>query len=376
MGLKMAKKNEIISLDNGFTRNQSNVSSAIATARTKMTALELKTFYQTTTLIQMDDSEFKEYEISVSDFMKALKISDTNREQVVKLCRRLVRQVFEIEQENGDYIGYTIFSRMHYKHKEQKIAMKFNEEFRPFLLSLKQFTKIQQVKYIIDFDSKYAIRFYALLKNYRKMTHRDFNLEALSRMLELPKSITDSYTRLYDKVINPALREINAKSDLEITNYEIIKKRGKKITDVRISFRNKNQKMSDDFVNELIKKYKKYKTFGVFHNAYFAASEKPQSISELYKLQEFRTNKNTYYEAITGFDSHNPATVFATSDKDKFLKGLANGIYRALNFIYENEKKEQLPTLQWQDEKDKVKRIKEIFSKWQNNPSNNLKEAN
>lgn len=364
----MKKQNtEIIELKDGFTRNQSNVSSAIANARTKMTALELKVFYQTTTLIQMDDSEFKEYTISVSDFMKALNISDSNREQIVKLCKRLVRQVFEIEQIGGDYLAYPIFSKMHYQHKEQKIVMSFNDKFRPFLLQLKQFTKIQQVKYIKSFNSKYAIRFYALLKDYRKMTHRDFNLEALSRMLELPKSITDSYTRLYDKVISPALKEINTKSDLEITNYEIIKKRGKKITDVRISFRNRNQKMSDDFVNELIKKYKKHKSFAVFHNAYFTANEKPQSMSDLYKLEAFRTNKNTYYEAIAGFDSHNPATVLGTPDKDKFLKGLANGIYRALNFIYENEKKEQLPTLQWQDEKDKIKRIKEIFLKWQSN---------
>ncbi|KQI08917.1 replication initiation protein, partial [Campylobacter coli] len=91
----MAKNNDIIELKEGFTRNQSNVSNAIANARTKMTALELKTFYQVSTLIQMDDTEFKEYEISVSDFLKALNISDSNREQVVKLCRRLIRQVFE-----------------------------------------------------------------------------------------------------------------------------------------------------------------------------------------------------------------------------------------------------------------------------------------
>lgn len=363
------KKNELIELKDGFTRNQSCVSTAIANAKTKMTALELKAFYQITTLIQMDDSDFKDYEISVSDFMKALEIRNSNREQVIRLCKSLVRQVFEIEQIGGDYLGYPIFSKMHYQHKEQKILMSFNERFRPFLLELKRFTKIQQVKYIKSLESKYAIRFYVLLKDYRKMTHRDFNLEALAKMLELPESITSSYTRFYDKVIEPAIKEIDAKSDLKITNYEIIKKRGKKITDVRISFKNKNQTMSDDFVNELIKKYKKFKSFSVFHNAYFAINEKPQSMSELYKLQQFRPNKGNYYEAITGIDTHNPVTVFATPDKDKFLKGLANGIYRALNFIYENEKKEQLPTLQWQDEKDKIKRIKEIFSKWQNNPA-------
>ena len=236
----MPKKNKIISLNNGFTRNQSNVGNLISTARTKMTALELKTFYQVTTLIQMDDTEFKEYEISVSDFLRTLKISNNNREQVVKLCKRIIRQVFEVEQKNGDYMAYTIFSKMHYKHKEQKIAMKFNNEFRPFLLKLKQFTKIQQVKYIIDFESKYAIRLYALLKDYRKLTYRDFNLEALSKILELPKSYKD-YTAIYNKVLQPAIREINAKSDLFVQEPEIISKNGKKITKIRLYFISKEK---------------------------------------------------------------------------------------------------------------------------------------
>ncbi|WP_265607294.1 replication initiation protein, partial [Campylobacter jejuni] len=277
----MAKNTDIVELKEGFTRNQSNVSNAIANARTKMTALELKTFYQVSTLIQMDDTEFKEYEISVSDFLKALNISDSNREQVVKLCRRLIRQVFEINQENDDYIAYTIFSRMHYKHKEQKISMKFNEEFRPFLLELKQFTKIQQVKYIKSFDSKYSIRFYALLKDYRKMSQRDFNLENIFNIFELPK--TYNYTRFYQYVLKPAIDEINAKSDLWVSEPEIIGKKGKKITDIRLYFGNKNEKMSDDFTKELIKQYNKFKSFNVFANCRYLA-DGFNTINDLMKI--------------------------------------------------------------------------------------------
>lgn len=363
----MAKNTDIIELKEGFTRNQSNVSNAIANARTKMTALELKIFYQVTTLIQMDDTEFKEYEISVSEFLRALKISDSNREQVIKLCRRLIRQVFEIENKiTGDYIGYTIFSRMHYKHKEQKISMKFNEEFRPFLLELKQFTKIHQIKYITGFESKYAIRFYALLKDYRKMTFRDFNVEAVFRMLELPQSITSSYTRFYDKVLKPAIREINAKSDLWLSEPEIIAKRGKKITAFRFYFGNKSEKMGNDFVADLIKRYKKHKTFNVFVNAYYLMSNELKAESDLQKIVRIETNKNTYFQA-QGYHNNEFYTIFGTPNKDDFLKDLANGIFRALNAVYEKEKKEQLPTLQWQDDKDKIARIKEIFFQWQNN---------
>lgn len=366
----MAKNTDIIELKEGFTRNQSNISNEITNARTKMTALELKTFYQASTLIQMDDSDFKEYEISVSDFMKSLNISDTNREQVIKLCRRLVRQVFEIEQKGGDWLAYTIFSKMHYKHKEQKIAIAFNDEFRPFLLKLKQFTKIQQIKYIKNFESKYAIRFYAFLKDYRKMNQRDFNIEVLSKILELPKSITSSYTRLYEKVLKPAIKEINEKSDLWVSEPEIIEKKGKKITDFRLYFKNKSEQMADDFTEYLMERYKKFKVlsdfknpFEVFLNCPYSLVDNPQTQNDLAKIKNISLENERYNLYIERF---NILTLFFSDhDKNNFLKTLINNIYKAVNFLYENEKRSQLPTLQWQDKQDRIKRMKQLFLEWQ-----------
>ncbi|MDL0102656.1 replication initiation protein [Campylobacter felis] len=367
----MAKNTEIIELKEGFTRNQSNVGTAITHARTKMTSLELKTFYQVTTLIQKDDSEFKEYEISVSDFLKALNISNDNREQVIKLCKRLVRQVFEIEQANGDYIAYPIFSKMHYKHKEQVISMRFNDELAPFLLELKQFTKIHQIKYIKSFDSKYAIRFYTLLKDYRQMTYREFSVEALCKMLELPKSISDSYTRIYKYVIEPALREIDAKSDLEITNYEITKKLGKKITHFKISFKNKNSQMSEDFTKELIKRYKTTKSFNVFIHHYYLWNKEFKSMHDLAIIGKITLDNRGFLNA---YDIHH-RIIFSSPNNDDFLKTLTNGIYKAAEAIYEKEKKEQLPTMQWQDKKDKVARLKAILKEWEQKAHEKEKES-
>lgn len=368
----MAKNTDIIELKEGFTRNQSNISNEITNARSKMTALELKTFYQASTLIQMDDSDFKEYEISVSDFMKSLNISDTNREQVIKLCRRLVRQVFEIEQKGGDWLAYPIFSKMHYKHKEQKIAIAFNDEFRPFLLKLKQFTKIQQIKYIKNFESKYAIRFYAFLKDYRKMNQRDFNIEVLSKILELPKSITSSYTRLYEKVLKPAIKEINEKSDLWVSEPEIIGKKGKKITDFRLYFKNKSEQMADDFTEYLMERYKKFKAlsdfknpFEVFLNCPYSLVDNPQTQNDLAKIKNISLENERYNLYIERFNTLN--LFFSDHDKNNFLKTLINNIYKAVNFLYENEKRSQLPTLQWQDKQDRIKRMKQLFAEQINN---------
>ncbi|HDZ5066206.1 TPA: replication initiation protein [Campylobacter jejuni] len=96
---------------------------------------------------------------------------------------------------------------------------------KPYLPNLARYTKIQQVKYIKNFESKYSIRFYTLLKDYRKMSQRDFSIEALNKIFELPKNY-ENYRNFCDYVLKPAITEINAKSDLWVSEPEIIGKKG------------------------------------------------------------------------------------------------------------------------------------------------------
>lgn len=363
-----APPKEKVVLKEGFTRNQVHISNEITESKNNLSSTELKIFYQCATLIDtIKDRNFREYTISVKDFCDKIGLNTTNRSFIVKTLKKMVRQVFEMDDvaNTGNYWGYPIFSVLKYNHKEQTITFAFGDYMLFYLTRLKEnFTKIQQVKYITGFESKYSIRFYAFLKDYRKMSQRDFNLQFLAEIFEIPESITTSYTRFYKRVLKPAITEINAKSDLWVSEPEIIGKKGKKITDFRLYFGNKSEKMGDDFVKDLLQRYKKYKTFNVFAYAYYLPQGVEfKSMSDLQKITRIETNKNTYFTAL----SEN-ITIFGTPNKDDFLKELANGIYRAVSSLYEKEKQEQLPTMQWQDKKDKTKRIKQIFSSWQENP--------
>lgn len=355
----MPKSRDIEVLNDGFTRNQSRADPAIATARARMTATELKAFYQVSTLIKMDDTDFREYEISVKDFCQALQLNDSNREFVVKLCRKLLRQVFEVEQENGDYLGYTIFSKMHYKHKEQRISIKFNDDMRPYLLELKRYTKIHQVKYITAFDSVYAIRIYALLKDYRLLSYRDINLDALSKMLDLPKSYKD-FGQIERKVLEPAIREINAKSDIEIYSIEPIEKQRKKIISIRVNFGNKSDARADDVLKYLQALYKKSNgDLSIFYGFFFSISS-ARSKGDLYRITKIEVDDRPYYTAYSGND-----VIFAVMGKKDFAARLIDGIYNALIFTAESEKKNQLDLDQWQTAQDNLAQIKKIAKEWE-----------
>ena len=228
-------------LKKGFTRNQSHTSHAITHAKTKMKTNELKAFYQATTLIDKNDDEFHTYAISVNDFVKNLGFTETNGDYVKELCRHLAKQTFEIEQA-GIWEIYPIFSAFKFDMKKQLITINFNEQMRPYLLQLQgNFTQIKEIKYIREFESKYAIRIYAMLKDSRLINPLEIEVEKLAEILQLPKSYKDFF-KINEKVLQVATQEINKKSDLIITKIEPIEKQRKKIIKIAIHFKNKEPK--------------------------------------------------------------------------------------------------------------------------------------
>lgn len=247
-------------LKKGFTRNQSHTSHAITYAKTKMKTNELKAFYQATTLLNKDDDEFYIYTISVNDFVKNLGFTETNGDYVKELCRHLAKQTFEIEQ-GGIWDIYPIFSGFRFDIKKQLISISFNEKMKPYLLQLQgNFTQIKEIKYIREFESKYAIRIYAMLKDSRLINPLEIEVEKLAEILQLPKSYKDFF-KINEKVLQVATQEINEKSDLKITKIEPIEKQRKKIIKIAIHFKTKEPtaeaKKQTQKANE-VNKFKKY----------------------------------------------------------------------------------------------------------------------
>lgn len=345
---------------NEFRRKVANVNPVITEARTKMSALELKIFYQVLTLIEMSDTEFNEYQVDILKFAEALKLPTTNREFLKETCLSLAKQVFYKDYDNKNFDVINIFSSFKYRHKEQTITVKFSEDIKPYLLNLKRFTKIQDIRYIKDFESKYAIRIYALLKDYRKMSERTFNIQALAKMLNVPESIISSYTRFYRYVLQPAIKEINEKSDLWVSEPEITKKVGKKIVEIRLEFGNKSTEMAEIALKSLMDRYKKY-GMRVFENCRYTPIADPQNSGDIWIIKKI-TQENGYYIA-RGNDMKPNSCLFADGNKEKFLNDLKWGIYRAIKFIHEVEKKEKLPLFEWQEKQDTKKAWREIAEK-------------
>lgn len=109
--------------------------------------------------------------------------------------------------------------------KTGKVAVRFDEQMKPFLLELKERYTQYELRYTLAMRSKYSVRLYEILKSYSEMA-KD---EPIGFTLERFKNLVGAEYKLwYDlkrKVIEVAMREINEYSDLSVT-YEA-KKKGK-----------------------------------------------------------------------------------------------------------------------------------------------------
>ncbi|MDQ7055261.1 MAG: replication initiation protein [Persephonella sp.] len=174
-------------------------------------------------------------------------IHEKNYHQIKTALRRLMQRIIEIEtiEEDGKrrFKLYQWFSKAEYKEGDSFIEVQFHPDLKPYLLELKQrFTKIP-LKQVLQLRSKYAIRLYELLKRYEDTGFRTDYIPELREKLGVKEG---EYERFFDferRVLKPAIKEINEKTDLEVS-YEK-KKTGRKITHIEFEINSKNAKEGD-----------------------------------------------------------------------------------------------------------------------------------
>lgn len=169
------------------------------------------------------------FDLTVADFCKHF--PDVNPEiayvQVQKAIRKISSRWMTLQ--NDDKILHEVAfvtDRIYFK-KEGRFYIEFHEKLLPYIAHLKRkYTEYQLVN-IGAFNSTHAIRLYELCSQYRDTGWRQTSIEDLKDWLQ----VTNKYSLYADfrkRVIEPAINEINAKSDLLVDAEPI--KRGRTIT--------------------------------------------------------------------------------------------------------------------------------------------------
>jgi len=199
----------------------------VINGRYKLNTLEIKFILTAIAQIDVNDKEFEEYEIKVSELEKKLQ-AEQNETRLKQFAKRLLSKPLELPTENG-WIVVNWFSKIEYIRGKARFLVRIDKDLKPYLLGLKKRFVKYNLKYILPLTSNYSIRIYQLLKEYEKLTKRTFTVQELQNLLQVPKSLK-RYSQFKQKVIQVAERELIENCDIFFEYDEL--KQGRKVTEI------------------------------------------------------------------------------------------------------------------------------------------------
>ena len=189
-------------------------------------------------------SNFGEIEINVSEFaelfsLKNKRIYGDLRDAVRGLMRKPIKLH---DQENNEIVELAWITKNRYSARESGsyISMKFSPEIEPYLFELKdRFTKIN-FEYAAKLNTPFSFRLYQWLKkseNMRKNKNGSAVIVEIGINWMKERSQFGNYKKwgdIKDRVILPAIEQINSKTDIYVV-WEGVKK-GRSVHAVKFSY--------------------------------------------------------------------------------------------------------------------------------------------
>lgn len=227
-------------------------SNRLVEARYKLTALEQRIIIAIASQIKKNADEFELIKISVNDLADFCGLISENRYMRLKSAiTSLARQTISILYPDGGWRITHWLQTVEYIPSESVIACEIDSTLKPDFLRLKAAYVDAPAAPLMKFRHVYSIRFYFLLKKSLKLHTVTCTFDELRLLFQLTKETNparkDVYvqaTHIKQKVIEPAMKELNEKSDLSISHEYL--KTGRKITAVRFTVVEKTK----DKVNE------------------------------------------------------------------------------------------------------------------------------
>jgi Initiator Replication protein len=237
-------------------------SNQLIEARYSFTVWEMRFFLSVIAQIHRDDDDFKVYRVWFRDIVKTFGLNKNHNsyDLLREGANKLMDKSFYVRYEDNGKpreTRYHILRKIDYStldkeggrvESQEFIDITIDQEMKPFLLQLQKSFTTYDLKNIVKLGV-YPIRLYELLKQYESIGKRSLNYEELKRMLELEHYSV--FGTFYQRIIAPAIAEINKNTDLMVFDVEKVKE-GKKVVAMVFHFRHKNQDEFSQFAPNTI----------------------------------------------------------------------------------------------------------------------------
>lgn len=181
-------------------------------------------------------NQTKKFQITAQEFLNIFPnigkkhAEERLQEAIDKLAERWIHIYKDDEKRRIRWIQ----EEAKYFNGEGKVEVVFSDSIMPYLTQLKgQFTSIT-LKNISPLKSNYSIRIYELLIQFKNIGSRTITVQKLRNMLEVEDKY-QTFKSLNQWVIQPSIKELNEKSNLQISIQTI--KNGRSIKSLQFNFK-------------------------------------------------------------------------------------------------------------------------------------------
>lgn len=206
-------------------------------------------------------SDQQVFDFTVADFIA--EFPDATTKNAYNQIQNAINRLYDrsVRTEDGERVTkFRWVSSQTYFKSEGRFRIALTNEVMPYLTQLKgQFTQYQ-LRHISSFKGVHSIRIYELCTQYKSRGDREITVEKLKEWLQ----VEDNYSRWGNfkmRVLDPAVKEINAKSDL-LVSVELIKK-GRAVHAIKFNIKSKKTAETAD-LKDTPKPNDVRKIYGVF----------------------------------------------------------------------------------------------------------------
>lgn len=208
-------------------------------------------------MVQPDDLDFKDYQVSLNAFYKMLGFnSNVHSVAFKKVLDELMSKVIEIPLKDGGWLKTHWVSSAKYIDGSGIVELSFDPKLKPYLLHLKSHFTSYRLSNILSLQSSYSIRLYEIFKSFQHSKSSkgiNIKLQEFREMVGIGPEKYPLYGNFKVKVLDKAINEINEKTDLFITYSEI--KKVKKVISLNFhisSMQNDDNDGFDEVANDLV----------------------------------------------------------------------------------------------------------------------------
>ncbi|BDD12571.1 hypothetical protein FUAX_50030 (plasmid) [Fulvitalea axinellae] len=199
-------------------------SNHIINARQNFSLMQQRIILLMCSRIGENDQEFKWTRIPIQEIAGKTRLNGSDYEKVKRAAMELVECNIELRTGDGGWQKLPFLTTRGHDRKGI-VEAKFVEDAKPFLLGLKERYTAYFLKNVYQLKNVHSLRLYELMAQYfPKIKERRFSLEDFKDLLYI-RNCYPKYSAFKKHVLEKAVSEINATSDLFVTYEERREKR-------------------------------------------------------------------------------------------------------------------------------------------------------